>query len=925
MLKKLNYRCLFASILIFVPMMGLAQVEIVTPQLINNYGLNLTDSPPQTDRYELRLGSEALISQGYSVTIDALYLLDNVNKSVELISKTLSGQPVVLETQRSRKPYQASDDFEKIVYVSNNNEIVSGDISGTYDVIIVDRITQQTTRIVGHQPHQGDIFDVKISPSGNAIAFESDDWDFGDSSAITGYRVGDGIIVYIYDLATSSLTTPTIEKVYSVYGSDLGIRLAGNYVFSMDGQKLLFRVHSYEDNDPYTDIYHHFYVHDFNSNQTSIVQDEEGKHFYILGSSFQTESRILDKDHILFSSIIPTEYIRGGNQVFVFNFKSESVLNVPGGLWEVQDGESADGRYITFTDLPYGTEQSGSADNLSTRSGDIWVMDLLTDELKQAFMINRFAKARELTTGVDFYYTYCGFFYVPNSNFNQFWADHLSLNKYLLCNTTNPPDINKYVQSGHDAYDLSPSDIKFHNNGQYITFEANSWYLDESISYEDFTPQIFEETLPAEFQYIVERPYARDTFVVKNPFIDNTINLIGEPAVDRFSETGVYLWQDISGTTYLRTYAGGSAQGGASTRIAGTFTSGSAITSLTPLSLETGSTTPDSLTQNSANQVAFELFVIKPYRDDFSFVAEPGAFLCIDLSDYAGGLFLGPDKVEVTPPYDIDSMAGCDNPSIEVNGAPSIDGAVDEGWFIWRDRGVWHNRFVAGGSSHRFQGTITSSATMTNLLPVSIEPNDILGQLPSTQLNFELSVRSPYRDEFSLAVGNSASTCVSLDGPAGVSIYLGPDRVQMPRAFDLNTLDDCQDNPDIETLGKPVIDRTTDKGIFLWERAGNDWSVEVVTGDTAVSVIEIDIASQQDLTSVKPVGLESNDVFTVLAKQLNMSLRVKAPWYDGFEFSAQSQSATCVSTTSPAMSIFLGPDRVKVGNSVHLDTQTSCQ
>ena len=214
---------------------------------------------------------------------------------------------------------------------------------------------------------------------------------------------------------------------------------------------------------------------------------------------------------------------------------------------------------------------------------------------------------------------------------------------------------------------------------------------------------------------------------------------------------------------------------------------------------------------------------------------------------------------------------------------------------------------------------------MTNLLPVSIESNDALSALPSTQLDFSLRVVNPYLDGFNLNVDAGARTCVSLFAPTGVSIYLGPDRVAMPTAFDLTTLGACQGGPAIETRGKPAIDRSADKGIFLWERATNDWSAEVVTGDTTESVIEIDVTSQQILNNVEQVGIESNDVFTVLPQQLDMSLKVRAPWSDGFEFSATAQSATCVSTSTPMMPIYLGPDRVEVDSSVNLDTQTMCQ
>ena len=410
----------------------------------------------------------------------------------------------------------------------------------------------------------------------------------------------------------------------------------------------------------------------------------------------------------------------------------------------------------------------------------------------------------------------------------------------------------------------------------------------------------------------------KDVFVVENPL---NHNLFGEPDIDAAAESGVFIWRTVGGHTLMKVVAGNPAQNGQITEFQGSITSGSVIGSLLPIGLE-GS---DSLIQSAMNQVEFSLLAQRPWNDQISFVADSNESLCVKLSTYSGGLYLGPDKVEVTPPYDIHAMSACDNTSIEVDGAPSINGTVDKGWFIWRENGVWLNRFVAGGTTLGYQGNISSSAAMTNLVPISIESNDILGQLPSDILNFELRVRSPYQDGFSLDIDSNTSTCVSLDTPIGVNIYLGPDRALMPRSFELSTLGACQGNPGIATLGKPNIDRTADTGIFLWERAGNDWSIEVATRHTKASTIDIDVLSQQELSNVMPVNIEPNDVFTVLPQQLDLSLRVRAPWYDGFEFSVQAQSQTCVSTPTALMPIYLGPGRVEVGNSVNLDTQSSCQ
>ena len=397
--------------------------------------------------------------------------------------------------------------------------------------------------------------------------------------------------------------------------------------------------------------------------------------------------------------------------------------------------------------------------------------------------------------------------------------------------------------------------------------------------------------------------------------------LDGEPVVDAVSESGVFVWRNPFGRYSVKVAAGGVNQLGNPTVFSGSIMSVDSLRDLTNLTLESS----DVLTLTAADKIDFDLLTQRPGSDRFDFSLMDTAAICIELTHYAGGLFLGRNKVEVIPPYDSNGLAMCDNLTIAVEGAPPINKTTDVGWFIWRENGAWHNRFVTGSTTHRFNGSYSSSSTMTNFAPISIESNDHLGALPSKRLDFSLRVINPYQDGFNLVVDVNANTCVTLDAPSGVNIYLGPNRVLMPQSFDLNTLAACQNEPVIATLGKPSIDRTTNKGIFMWERAPNDWSVEVVTGDATASVIDIDVLSQQQLSNVVPIGIESNDVFTVLSQQLELRLRVKAPWYDGFEFSAQAQSGTCVSTLTPAMPIFLGPDRVEVGSNVNLDTLASCQ
>lgn len=892
-----------------------ANPEIVTAELTDQYRLDFSTPPTIIEPYSLVVGTDTLVEQGYQMTIGALYLIDNADNSIELISQTLTGQPVILELDtfrfpRVQKPYGATDDFTKIVYISNDANIVINDEVDTHDVFIFDRINQQTTRIQGRKPHSGQITNVRISPAGDSIAFESQDPYFGNSTLVTN-NIGNAGLVYLYDVQSTQLTTPTIELLRpsaNFEGFDRGLFLSGDRIFSEEGEKLLFIVQE-EELDTVRDKY---YIYDLSAAKTTRIKDQSGKNFWRF-YGYRSESRLLPNNHLLLGSSV-NSLASEWYLYSVFNFNSDTVVRIPAGIWPVQQGQSSQGRYITFFDLPYGNSLHQFPDLLSTETGKILVLDLVTDELKPAFSVSRFAKIKQVYFGQDQFYLDCAFYYLPNADFNHYSADIMPCADGIT-------DTNRFIQVSSDGYNLSPADIKFHHNDRYITFEANSWYLNETISDEDFTPKIFAHSLANQFQYIVERPYARDTFVVVNPFSDESITIDGAPAVDRTSETGLYLWRNPAGQMVVKAVAGNPAQKGEPTLFSGSITSGTAITGLVEFSIEAD----DIVSQSGVNRIDFSLNAKNPWEDRFVFRADSTQSLCIDLTAFADSLFLGPDKVRINPPYDLINQIECEAPPTAVDGKPPIDRALDQGWFIWRDNGVWHNEFVAGGTIYTYQGGVQSDQAITNVAPVSFETTggDILTQ-STNALSFELLVTGPWHDGLQFSTIDTAPSCVYLTGPTNVPIYLGPNRVVMPNGFDLNTLISCQPTVQIETQGKPSIERPVDNGIFLWTTSANNWAAEVVSGNRPRTV-GVDVTSDQIITNVVPLSIEASDVVNVSSNKLFMNLNVTSPWMDGFKFRVKSSASSCVSTRNPGVPIYVGPNRVALGSSVDLTTLANCQ
>ena len=859
-----------------------AQTQVVTQQLIDQYNLDFSDPQPQLEPYKLVIGSNG-----------ALYRRDNSNNSYKKISQRMNGVPAVVETGfQGQTFFQADENFETIVYVSKDPNITPGDSGDSEDVFVYSVSEDKTIRIAGNQPHQGPIREVRINAEGDTVAFGSTDWHFGDISNIETNGVGldqlNGMssLIYLSNVVdfSSGASLPVIPKTNAIpAGLDTGDREFISIRFCRLCQFLGDSV-----------IYEWDYVTSFYSKGNLFDYDTKSEVLTELADSFQTEvghklnrvETLNDERHMtikaefnVFSgssaayttdSFIYDSWLNE-NVAFSEDFPliEHNGFNFDDANHKVHDTISTNSRFVTFY-ARYMEDPESVNDSIGYNSGIIHVYDTWTGELRPAFSVDRTAVS-----------------------FGEYTNNNFTLGKMTCINC-----------DGIDDYEIEPADIRFHNNDQYITFEANNWYLDPSIAYNSFVV-----------------PYTRDVFVVANPFNgDEGRATCGAPDTTVSAGGGVYLWRDCdTGHWHLQVLGSDSAQ-----NLTGKIVADQGINNILAENLEAA----DHYT-GAASKLDFDLDLQAGDEDGFSFFLTDLAGSCIDITNSEPvNVRIGARQIELPVPFDLDTLEAVDScgddGSIVVDGAPAIDYATDLGWFIWRENGVWQNWFAAGQySGVPFIGSLKSTEAMSNLQLISIESGDSVVLTPATDLNFDLHVSGPYRDGFSLAISNSANTCVNLTYHPNVYIFVGPNKVQMPASFDLKTLADCEASPDVETLGKPAIDRAADNGIFLWENSDHNWQAEVVSGAMRRTTV-IYVSSQQSLTNIEQVNIETSDVFNILPMSLDLTLHVRPPWYDGFKFVDQAQSNTCVSTTNSDMPIFLGPDRVDVGNSINLSTQASC-
>lgn len=174
--------------------------------------------------------------------------------------------------------------------------------------------------------------------------------------------------------------------------------------------------------------------------------------------------------------------------------------------------------------------------------------------------------------------------------------------------------------------------------------------------------------------------------------------------------------------------------------------------------------------------------LVLPVLDDV--LAEGPETLDIQLSNPVGGVIAAGTAV-----YTIDD----DEPS--PCGEPVYDVATEAGLFIWKDcaSGVWSARYTGGPSYRVYRGTVVSDAALAAVTGVDLEVTDVydFATDPAILAYSELRVGASNVDGFDFSLAPGATACVTIDEPAGTSVYVGAARTPVVAPFDLATLAAC--------------------------------------------------------------------------------------------------------------------------------------
>jgi hypothetical protein len=127
--------------------------------------------------------------------------------------------------------------------------------------------------------------------------------------------------------------------------------------------------------------------------------------------------------------------------------------------------------------------------------------------------------------------------------------------------------------------------------------------------------------------------------------------------------------------------------------------------------------------------------------------------------------------------------------------------------------------------------------------------------------------------------------------------------------------------------GQPPINGSQDSGVFIWRDCpSGEWRLKTVSGGTRVDYAGT-VTSTAPYVSVKPQGLEADDVVSWSAdpKQITFSLVTTGTGTDGFNFTPQDGKSACLRVTAPAgVTVRYGPFRKTVPQPFDLETQQAC-
>lgn len=287
------------------------------------------------------------------------------------------------------------------------------------------------------------------------------------------------------------------------------------------------------------------------------------------------------------------------------------------------------------------------------------------------------------------------------------------------------------------------------------------------------------------------------------PFVPEAGGGIGaecfEPTYSSATEKGVFVWSACDGTGrwYVRATSGGSST---IVRYEASITSSPGFTTLQPFSFESGDSiviAPDS------TRADIVMLMINAGQDGVDMIVDDAAETCFDLAVAPPGtdVMLGSKRKSVSVPIDLHDQTACtmvDPPPTAGDCGPPVpafDGASDDAIVVWRDCDSDRFHLRAGAASWtRYLGNVTSTGTLSDVVAIAVELDDIVELTNDNTIDFSLGLKQPFFDgfDFTGSCGDTLTLDVALPGKA--TIVVGADRTPATSPIVLSSLPFCDQN-----------------------------------------------------------------------------------------------------------------------------------
>ena len=378
--------------------------------------------------------------------------------------------------------------------------------------------------------------------------------------------------------------------------------------------------------------------------------------------------------------------------------------------------------------------------------------------------------------------------------------------------------------------------------------------------------------------------------------VDDEISPCGQPAYNKATESGVFLWQDCATGTWSARMTGGGGDWVYEGRVVGQ----NPFTNVAGFSIEANDVL-DNASDPSA--IDFALIAGGSGQDGFDFAFPATDEVCFRLNAPALPLYVGAARTVVDTPVNLVTMDACATPALPTVSLSDLSVAEDAG-----------TASVAVTLSAAAASDVTVEVSTANGTAVAPDDYTALSGVTVTipAGNTVATVAVTLVDDALAGEGNETFT-VSLANPVGALAG---------NALATVTIVDDEISP----CGRPVYDRATESGVFLWQDcATGTWSARM-TGGGGDWVYEGRVVAQNPFSNVTGFSIEASDVLDNASdpSAIDFALIAGGSGQDGFDFAFPATDEVCFRLNAPALPLYVGAARTVVDTPVNLVTMDAC-